>query len=62
MSTPADPHAPQGATPDKPGSPNPSTASREAKRDEPVVWPRDLNAPTSPDPTWGSDPEALRHG
>jgi hypothetical protein len=25
-----------------------------------VVWPRDLNAPTTKDPLWGSDPEALR--
>jgi len=62
MSTPADPSAPQDATPDNNGASDPSTASREAKRDEAVVWPRDLNAPTMPDPVWGPDPEALRHG
>ena len=38
----------------------PSAPSREQKRDEPVVWPRDLNSPTTKDPLWGSDPEALR--
>lgn len=60
MSTPADPSAPQGITPDKNGAANPSTASRETKRDEPVVWPRDLNGPTTTDPIWGPDPEGLR--
>jgi hypothetical protein len=61
MSTPANPIAPQGTTPDKPSSANPSTPSGEAKRAAPLVWPRDLNAVSTTDPTWGTDPEALRH-
>jgi hypothetical protein len=46
--------------PDQGAGKAPSAASREQKRDEPVVWPRDMNAPTTKDPVWGSDPEALR--
>ena len=37
----------------------PSAATREQKRDESVVWPRDLNAPTER-PAWGADPETVR--
>lgn len=59
--SPADPSAPQEPTADSDGS-APFPAPREAKRDDPVLWPRDLNAPASPDPVWGSDPEELRRG
>jgi len=38
----------------------PSAPSRREKQDAPVVWPRDLNAPSTTKPEWGSDPEALR--
>lgn len=40
--------------------PAPERPDKTAKQDAPFVWPRDLNAPTSQDPVWGSDPEALR--
>lgn len=36
-----------------------STAKAEAT---PVVWPRDLNLPTSGELTWGFDPEGLCDG
>ncbi|NNB86113.1 hypothetical protein D7Y13_07850 [Corallococcus praedator] len=36
-----------------------STAKAEAT---PVVWPRDLNLPTSGELTWGFDPEGLQDG
>jgi hypothetical protein len=39
------------------GTPAPS---RQQKQDAPFVWPRDLNAPASGKPAWGSDPEAVR--
>lgn len=32
------------------------------KREKPVVWPQDMNAPRDGEPSWGSDPEALRNG
>ncbi|WP_174258700.1 hypothetical protein [Myxococcus xanthus] len=35
------------------------TAKAEAT---PVVWPRDLNLPTSGELAWGFDPEGLRDG
>ena len=36
------------------------TGNKTAKQDAPFVWPRDLNAPSSDKPEWGTDPEALR--
>jgi len=39
---------------------SPSTPSRQEKQDVSVAWPRDMNSPTTKDPVWGSDPEALR--
>lgn len=36
------------------------TGDKTAKQDAPFVWPRDLNAPATKDPVWGTDPEALR--
>jgi len=48
----------------KTGDGAPPSASAQpdktAKQDEPFVWPRDLNAPSSDNPEWGTDPEALR--
>lgn len=44
-----------GAPPSAPGS-----GDKTAKQDAPFVWPRDLNAPSSDNPEWGTDPEALR--
>ncbi len=61
MSNRADPQAPQESTPEKNAGTDSSAPSPETKRDEPFVWPRDLNAPPAADPTWGADPEVLRH-
>lgn len=36
------------------------TGDKTEKHDAPFVWPRDLNAPSSDKPEWGTDPEALR--
>ncbi len=36
------------------------TGGKTAKPDLPFVWPRDLNARSSDQPEWGTDPEALR--
>ena len=36
------------------------TGDKTEKQDAPFVWPRDRNAPSSDNPEWGSDPEALR--
>lgn len=41
-----------------PSAPEPS--DKTAKQDALFVWPRDLNAPSSDKPEWGTDPEALR--
>ncbi|GAB4206502.1 MAG: hypothetical protein OHK0013_23250 [Sandaracinaceae bacterium] len=56
----AKPRKPVSPAPDQGAGKAPSAASRAQERDEPVVWPRDMNAPTTKDPVWGSDPEALR--
>ncbi|GAB4216818.1 MAG: hypothetical protein OHK0013_43740 [Sandaracinaceae bacterium] len=56
----AKPRAPESPAPDQGAGKAPATAPREQKRVEPVVWPRDMNAPTTKDPVWGSDPEVLR--
>jgi len=54
--TPTSPPTPEGnATP----SASTSTAKAEST---PVVWPRDLNLPTSGELTWGFDPEGLCDG
>jgi hypothetical protein len=55
----AKPREPESPAPDQGNGTPPSAPSREQKRDE--VWPRDLNTPAIKDPTWGSDPEALRN-
>lgn len=36
------------------------TGDKTEKQYAPFVWPRDLNAPATKDPVWGTDPEALR--
>jgi len=48
--------------PSEPESTAPSDESKTpaAKQDAPFVWPRDLNTPSTTNPEWGSDPEALR--
>ena len=58
----AKPREPESPAPDQGDGKPPSAPGRgkTEKRDAPVVWPRDLNAPTTKDPLWGSDPEALR--
>ena len=38
----------------------PSAPSRQEKQDASVVWPRDMNAPSTTTDDWGSDPESLR--
>ena len=38
----------------------PGSGDKTEKKDAPFVWPRDLNAPSSDKPEWGTDPEALR--
>jgi hypothetical protein len=57
----AKPREPVSHAPDQGAGEAPSSASREQKRDDPVVWPRDMNAPAAKDLVWGSDPEALRN-
>ncbi|ATB46331.1 hypothetical protein [Corallococcus macrosporus] len=52
--TPTSPPTPEGNT----TTPE-STTKAEAT---PVVWPRDLNLPTSGELTWGFDPEGLCDG
>lgn len=61
MSETAKPHEQDSSTQD-PQAPSAPSPSREEKRDRPVVWPKDLNAPAGEAPVWGADPEALRHG
>ena len=56
----AKPCEPESPAPGQGNGKDPSAPSREQKREDPVVWPRDLNAPIKMDPMWGSDPEALR--
>jgi hypothetical protein len=58
----AKPRAPESRAPDQGNGTASSAAARQQKRYEPVVWPRDLNAPSTDQPAWGSDPEALRDG
>lgn len=54
------------AMPQKPETTAPTTgdgtpaSAPERQEKQAVVWPRDLNAPSSDKPEWGSDPEALR--
>lgn len=48
----AKPREPENSAPDQGDGKAPSAASREQKRDELVVWPRDMNAPTTKDPIW----------
>ena len=57
----AKPREPVSPAHDQGAAEGPSVASSGRKRDEPVVWPRDMNAPATQDPTWGFDPEALRN-
>jgi hypothetical protein len=47
---------PESPAPDQGAGKAPSAALRERKRDEPVVWPRDMNAPTTKDLVWGLRP------
>jgi hypothetical protein len=56
----AKPREPESPVPDQGAGKARAAASREQNRDEAVVWPRDMNAPTTKDPVWGSDPEVLR--
>jgi hypothetical protein len=51
--------APESHAP-APGNGEAAPAS-DTKPAQPVAWPRDLNAESSPAPVWGSDPEALRN-
>ncbi|WP_082207304.1 hypothetical protein [Corallococcus macrosporus] len=55
-STPPPTSPPSTTTPE---STSTATAKAEAT---PVVWPRDLNLPTSGELAWGFDPEGLRDG
>lgn len=43
-----------------PASGSGPAGDKTEKQDAPFVWPRDLNAPSTQKPEWGSDPEALR--
>ncbi len=52
----AKPREPESSAPDH-GSGN---AMPAPSGEQPVVWPRDLNAAPAIDPIWGSDPESLR--
>ncbi|NNB92487.1 hypothetical protein HJC10_00310 [Corallococcus exiguus] len=54
------PREPESPAPDQGAGKAPSAVSRERKRDEPVIWPRDLNSPSADKLEWGSDPEMLR--
>ncbi len=54
------PREPETTAP-KTGDGTPASApDRQQKQDAPFVWPRDLNAPSTDQPDWGTDPEALR--
>ncbi|RYZ38459.1 MAG: hypothetical protein EOO72_09800 [Myxococcaceae bacterium] len=48
-------------TPDGNATPQESTSMAKAEA-TPVIWPRDLNLPTSGELTWGFDPEGLQDG
>ena len=54
--TPTSPPTPEGSTP------TPDSTSSALAEATPVVWPRDLNLPTSGELAWGFDPEGLRDG
>lgn len=54
--TPTSPPAPEGNATTQ----EPTSAAKAAAT--PVVWPRDLNLPTSGELAWGFDPEGLRDG
>ena len=64
MSETAKPREPESPAPDQGNGKAPSAPGRPGdkteKQDAPFVWPRDLNAPSTDKPAWGSDPEALR--
>lgn len=60
----AKPREPETTAPSM-GSGTPPSALEQSgdkteKQDAPVVWPRDLNAPSTDKREWGTDPEALR--
>ncbi|MCP3163188.1 hypothetical protein LZ199_09865 [Myxococcus sp. QH3KD-4-1] len=55
-STPTPPQPSKGDT-----APQELTSAAKAA-ETPVVWPRDLNLPTSGELTWGFDPEGLCDG
>ncbi|MFP2958484.1 hypothetical protein [Corallococcus exercitus] len=42
------------------GSGTPPSAPSLQAKEAPVIWPRDLNSPSTDKPEWGSDPETLR--
>lgn len=54
--TPTSPPTPEGNTT------TPESTSTVKAEATPVVWPRDLNLPTSGELAWGFDPEGLRDG
>jgi hypothetical protein len=59
------PREPETTAPTTTGDGTPASAPERSgdkteKQDAPFVWPRDLNAPSTQKPEWGSDPKALR--
>lgn len=59
--TPREPETTAPTTGDRtPASAPERTGDKTEKQEAPFVWPRDLNAPSSDNPEWGTAPEALR--
>ena len=58
------PHQPETTAPTTGDGTPPSAPGRTGdeteKQDAPFVWPRDLNALSTNNPEWGTDPESLR--
>jgi hypothetical protein len=44
-----------------PGAEAPKPRPAEDPAQAPFVWPRDINAPPDPKPSWGRDPEEVGH-
>lgn len=58
MSDPAKPRETASAAPNE--GEGQATPTQQEKRDEPVLWPRDMNTAPAKSPDWGTDPEGLR--
>ena len=55
------PHPPSSPAPGKGSGGTPPAPAPAVRKDEAVVWPRDMNAPNQDTSTWGVDPPELRN-